>query len=155
MIISGLSHPYGSPFTITVKMPVKKLGTPIKIISGLNETRGVAVNQRGEILVAEHKRNCISIFSQTGEKLRSFGSQGPEPGQFRYPHGVTLDDNDNILVTDNIMGNNHIQIFSSDHTLIRSVGSRGNNLLQFENLLTIAISPATKNIHYSHTREIS
>ena len=46
-------HIKGSPFTVIVKMPVQKLGAPIKTISGLNKPWGVAVNQRGEIVVAE------------------------------------------------------------------------------------------------------
>ena len=67
-------HIKRSPFSVTVKRPLKKLGTPIKTISGLKQPWGVAVNQRGEIIVAEQKEHCISIFSPTGEKLRSFGS---------------------------------------------------------------------------------
>ena len=46
-------HTKGSPFPVTVKLPVKKLGTPVRVISGVNGPWGVAVNQRGEIIVAE------------------------------------------------------------------------------------------------------
>ena len=52
---------------------IKKLGTPIKTTSGVKRPWGVAVNQRGEIIVGEGYADCISIFSETGEKLRSFG----------------------------------------------------------------------------------
>ena len=38
------NHIKGSPFPITV---IKKLGTPIKTISGVKRPWGVAVNQRG------------------------------------------------------------------------------------------------------------
>ena len=37
----------GSSFPVTVKLPVKQLGTPIKTITGLETPWGVAVNQRG------------------------------------------------------------------------------------------------------------
>jgi DNA-binding beta-propeller fold protein YncE len=103
-------HIKGSPFTVIVKLPVQKLGTPIKTINGEEGSCGVAVNKKGEIIVAERDRHCISIFSPTGEKLRSFGSQGSEPGQFKDPQGLTVDDDDNILVADT--GNKRIQKFT-------------------------------------------
>ena len=68
-------HIKGSPFPVTVKLPVQKLGTPIKTIGGVKNPWGVAVNQRGEIIVAESSEHCVSIFSPTGEKLQSFGTQ--------------------------------------------------------------------------------
>ena len=66
-------HIKGSPFPVTVKIPVQKLGTPIKTISGVKAPWGVGINKKEEILVAERRGHCISIFSPTGEKLRSFG----------------------------------------------------------------------------------
>ena len=108
-------HIKGSPFNVTVKRPIaalKKLGTPVKTISELKEPWGVAINQKGEILVAERYRHCISIFSPTGEKLGSFGSKGSGPGQFNEPRGVTVDGDGNILVVD---CNHCIQKFSAEY----------------------------------------
>ena len=113
-------HIKGSPFTVTVKLPVQKLGTPVRVISGLNSPWGVAVNQRGEIIVAESSSHRISIFSRTGERLRSFGSQGSGQGQFSSPRGVAVDDDGNILVAE--ASNNHsIQKFTSDGTFVAAV----------------------------------
>ena len=137
-------HIKGSPFTILVKLPVQKLGTPFKIISGLNEPWGVVVNKKGEILVAERLGHCISIFSPTGEKLQSFGSQGSGPGQLKEPRGVTVDDDGNILVAD--CGNHRIQKFTSEHKFLTSVGSHGSNRLQFDHPFTVIISPTSKKI---------
>ena len=50
----------GSPFPITVKLPIEKLGTLIKTIGGVKEPWGVAVNKKGEIVVAEYSGHCIS-----------------------------------------------------------------------------------------------
>ena len=81
----------------------------------------MAVNHRGKIIVVETTGWCIPIFSPTGDKLRSFGSEGYGPGQFWYPCGITVDDNDNILAAD---GDNYrIQIFPSDLIFITSIGS--------------------------------
>ena len=137
-------HIKGSPFIVTVKLPVQKLGTPIKTIGGVNRPCGVAVNKKGEILVVERHGHCISIFSPTGEKLRSFGSEGSGPGQFNYPKSVTVDDDGNILVADS--GNNRIQKFTSDTKHITSVGSHGSNHLEFDYPISVAISPITKKI---------
>ena len=134
-------HIKGSPFTVTVKLP---LGTPIKTVRGLKEPWGVAVNKKGEILVAEKDGYCISVFSPTGEKLQSFGSQGSGPGQFNEPHGMTVDDDGNILVADT--RNHHIQKFTSDNKHITSVGSYGSNYLQFDLPESVAICPITKKI---------
>ena len=47
-------HIKGSPFPVVVKLPVRKLGTPIKTIGGVNKPWGVAVNKRGDIIVTEN-----------------------------------------------------------------------------------------------------
>ena len=113
-------HIKGSPFNVTVKLPVQKLGTPVRVIDGLKGPWGAVVNQRGEIIVAEQDRHCISIFSPTGEKLQSFGSTGSGPGQFSGPRGVAVDDDDNILVVDG-GSNNNIQKFTADGKFVKAV----------------------------------
>ena len=140
-------HIKGSPFTVLVKLPVKKLGTPIKTIIGLKKPWGVAVHQKGEIMVTERSGGCISIFGPTGEKLRSFGSRGSGPGQFNEPESVAVDDDGNILMADS--RNHRIQKFTSDNKYITSVGSHGSNPLQFLFPGSVSISPITKKIAIS------
>jgi tripartite motif-containing protein 2/3/tripartite motif-containing protein 71 len=146
-------HIKGSLFGDTV---VKKLFTPIKIISGVMHPQDVAVNQRGEIIVAEARGHHISIFSPTGKELRSFGSRGSGPGQFIGSHGVTVDDDGNILVADS--NNDRIQKFTSDSEHTTSVGSHGSNRLQFNFPISVAISPITKRIaipdYFNHRVQI-
>ena len=138
-------HIKGSPFPVTVKLPVKKLGTPIKTINGVKGPWGVAINQRGEVLVAEGSGHCVSIFSPAGEKLRSFGSYGSGHGHFSNPHGVAVDDDGNILVVD--LSNCRIQKFTSDGKFITAVGKGGNNPLEFSNPFGIAIHPLNKKVY--------
>jgi tripartite motif-containing protein 2/3/tripartite motif-containing protein 71 len=138
-------HIKGSPFTVTVKLPVQKLGTPIKTISGVKDPWRTAVNRRGEILVAESGAHCISIFSPTGEKLRSFGSYGSGHGQFNCPRGVAVDDDGNILVVDDY--NHRIQKFTPDGKFIVSVGKKGSNPLEFSSPMGIAINPLNKRVY--------
>ena len=138
-------HIKGSPFPVTVKLPVQKLGTPIKTISGMKCPCGVAVNKRSEVIVAESSGSCVSIFSPTGEKLRSFGVKGSGYGQFNGPRGVAVDDSDNILVVDK--DNSRIQKFTSDGKFITAVGRKGNKPLEFDWPMGIAIHPLNKKVY--------
>ena len=132
----------GSPFSVAVKLPVKELGNPVRTITGVNQPWGVAVNQRGEVVVAEDGGHCVSTFSSTGEKIRSFGSRGTGHGQLNSPFGVAIDDDGNILVMEN--SNYRIQKFSSDGRFIAAVGTRGSGQLQFSYPVGIKINPQTK-----------
>ena len=135
----------GSPFPITVKLPVEKLGTPIKTIGGVKCPWGVAVNRRGDIIVTELNRNCVSIFSSAGEKVKTLGSLGSGNGQLVNPEGVALDADDNIIVAD--YNNCRIQKFSSDRNFITAVGKHGNKPLEFNGPVGIGIHPHTRKVY--------
>ena len=101
---------------------IKKLGTPIEIISGVKQPWGVAVYQRRVIVVGENGTNYISIFSSTGKKLLSFGSHGSGPGQFNGIKGVAIDDDGNFFVVD--QNNHRIQKFTSDRKFMTVIGKK-------------------------------
>ena len=113
-------HIRESPFTITVTSSVEKLSTPILTIGKLKAPWGVAINQRGEVVVTEWSGGCVSVFSSNGKELRSFG------GELRYPAGVCVG---NILVVDS--GNNRIKKLSADGQFLTAVGTSGSSRLQF------------------------
>ena len=142
-------HIKGSPFPVTVKLPVHKLGTPIKTIRGVKRPRGVAVNQRGEVIVAENSGYCIFIFNPTGEKLRSFCSMGSGHGQFNDPHGVAVDDDGNILVADT--HNHRIQKLTIDGKFITAVGKEGREPLEFRYPFSVAFHPKSKKLYVADT----
>ena len=122
-------HIRGSPFTISAKSPVEKLGTPILTLCGVKEPWGVAINQRGEVIVAEWDGHCVSVFSPSGKKLRSFGSRGTGQGQFESPCGIAVDNEGNIFVTDG--GEHRIQKFTPEGQFLTAVGAKGTGPLQF------------------------
>ena len=138
-------HIKASPFAVLVRMPIKQLGTPIMTITGLRRPWGVVVNKKGEIIITENSAHCISVYSQTGEKLRSFGSFGNGQGQFSWPRGVAVDNDDNILVTDN----HRIQKFTADGQFLITVGSLGNQPLQFSSPSSISSHPVSNKIYIS------
>lgn len=58
------------------------------------------------VLVRDHEvfvalnANSIEVYDQTGKKLRSFGTTGSGPCEFRRPRGMAFDVNGNLLVCD-------------------------------------------------------
>ena len=138
-------HIRGSPFVVTVKLAIKKLGTRIQAISGVMDPWGVAVNQREELVVTDCRGHCVSVFSPGGKKLRSFGTHGRGNGQLSGPFGVAVDGEGNILVVDN--GNHRVQKFTKDGQFLTAVGSRGNEPLQFNRPLSIAFNPINKKVY--------
>ena len=123
-----------SPFSVAVLTTI-----PTNTIPDLNQPWGVAVNERGQILVAECDGHCISIYSDSGEKVRSFGSKGSSPGQLHKPEGVALTATGDILVCD--YNNHRIQLFSPEGKSLKCVGTHGNGPLQFSRPVDIAVHP--------------
>ena len=119
----------GSPFPVAVKTPIDKLGTVIKTINDLKKPHGVALNQAREIIVPEQGAGIVSIFSPTGDKLRTLDTRGTAVGKMKNPCGVAVDGDDNILVVDG--GNYRLLKFSRGGDLIAAVGSHGDGPGQF------------------------
>ena len=82
----------GSPFTVCVKIPPAQLGTPLRVISGLNSPYGVAFNSAGEVLVTMDKE--VGVFDKQGKKLRTIKHT------FQYPKGIAVDNEDNLFIPD-------------------------------------------------------
>ena len=137
-------HIRGSPFAVFAKLPIQKLGTPVRTIGGLKSPWGVAVDENGRIIVVEKDGNCVSIFSAHGEKIKTFGVAGSDPGQFSSLCGVAVDGDGNILVVD---GGKHIQKFTPDGQFIRVVGTKGGKPLQFNDPVGIGIYRRNKKIY--------
>ena len=139
-------HIKGSPFPVTVKLPVQKLGKElVRTIGGVKQPWGVTINQKNELLIVEYGGNRVSFFNSKGEMIRSLGSWGSGNGQFNTPSGIAVDDNGDILVADG--GNNRIQKFSPDGRFIAAVGTHGSGQLQFNFPVGIKIHPPTKKIY--------
>ena len=139
----------GSPFDVVARLSIQKLGTPIKTIGGLNQPWGVAVNQRGEIIVAEYGGHCISIFSSIGEKIRTFGSMGSAQGQFIGARGVAVDGDGNILVVDG--SNRRIQKFTAGGKFLTAVGRYGRKQLEFTYPFGVAVNHRNSKVYICDT----
>ena len=112
--------------------------TPICTIYGVNNPRGVAICDDGHIVVSEHGSNIVSVLSNKGQKLKSFGN-------FSYNRGIATTEDGHILVADT--GNHKIHKISMDGHFVTSVGSNGSEPLQFKFNTNIAISSVKKRMY--------
>jgi DNA-binding beta-propeller fold protein YncE len=78
--------------------------------------RGIAVDNAGNILVADTNNGRIQKFSPAGVFLSAFGKLGSGPGEFKEPCGLALDSSGNIYVADVL--NHRVQKLKADGTFI-------------------------------------
>lgn len=82
-----------------------------------NRPCGVAVDNSGNVYVADTANGRIQKFNSNGGFITKWGSYGSENGQFVFPSAVASDNNGNVYVADT--NNNRIQVFSNlEPTLI-------------------------------------
>ena len=138
-------HVRGSPSSVAVKSPVEELGTPILTLGEVSGPWGVAINQRGEVVVTEFNEHCVSVFRPNGEKIRTFGDWGFLPGTLHKPLGVAVDGEGNILEI------NHeftcIQKFTSEGQFLAAVGTVGSGPLQFSDPYNIAFNTSNNKVY--------
>ena len=77
---------------------------------------GIAVDQTGNVLVADTNNSRIEKFSPTGTFLTILGTKGSGQGQFRAPNGIAVDSTGNIYVADAV--NHRVQKLAPDGTFI-------------------------------------
>ena len=132
-----------SPFTVSAFTT-----TPTNTIAGL--TWGVAVNDRGQIIVTNHDECSVSIFNANGGKAMSFGSRGSGPGQMINPTGVALTATGDILVCDH--RNHRIQLYTPKWKMAKCVGTQGSGQLQFNLPICIAVHPHSNVVYVTELK---
>ena len=130
-------HIPGSPFPVSVITT-----TPTSIIPGVSKPRGLALNNKGAVACSGH---CISVFSGSGERIKSFGSLGHAAGELNAPCGIALSANGDIMVID--QWNHRIQVFSPDGKSVKCIGTKGSGPLQFNLPVGIAVHPHSKKVY--------
>lgn len=78
--------------------------------SQFNQPTDVVRTPEGFTFVSDgYANNRILKFSPDGQFLKQWGREGKEPGEFRTPHTLTLDDKNRLYVSDR--WNRRVQIF--------------------------------------------
>lgn len=81
-----------------------------------NEPIDVAVNSKGDVIVADNGANKVYIFHQSGRLMTTFGWKGEKEGQFKLISAICIGKCDEILVADH-----RIQVFSRDGKFSRQI----------------------------------
>jgi DNA-binding beta-propeller fold protein YncE len=82
---------------------------------------GLGVGPNGHLYVADTHYGRVLVFSPTGERLRTIGSFGTDPGQFRLPTDVAIEPGGSFYVSE-YGGNDRISRFSPDGTYLFDFG---------------------------------
>lgn len=112
-----------------------------------NEPWGLAVDNQGNVYVADTWNHRIQKFTGDGKFLLewgTFGTPGPEnptqgPGQFWGPRGVAIGPDDNVYVTDT--GNKRVQVFTPEGQFVAAFGGGGPLDGQLDEPVGIAVAP--------------
>ena len=93
----------------------------------LDQPNDVLVAPNGDIFVGDghpaNGNNRIVKYSSDGRYLMEWGGTGSNPGQFRTPHALTMDDDGLLYVGDR--SNRRIQVFEQDGTFVRDFYNMG------------------------------
>uniref|UniRef100_A0A1X7SWB4 SMP-30/Gluconolactonase/LRE-like region domain-containing protein n=1 Tax=Amphimedon queenslandica TaxID=400682 RepID=A0A1X7SWB4_AMPQE len=118
--------------------------TPVRTITDLYYSWGVAVTDDNHVIITEYESHCVTILDREGKKVKSLGGNGGSGNvKFSSSCGVAITPDKFILVSDN----HRIQKISMDGYRIASVGEEGSGPLQFKYPSGIAISPITGQVY--------
>jgi sugar lactone lactonase YvrE len=81
-----------------------------------NRPSDIAVDQTGNIFIADTQNHRIQKLSPTGEYLGQWGSVGSGEGEFNTPLHISIANSGNIYVSD--WGNYRVQVFSESFNFI-------------------------------------
>jgi len=80
------------------------------------EPRGIALDPKGNIYVADFRNYRIQKFDAKGYFVTSWGEEGDYPGQFKDPCGVAADGKGRVYVADTF--NHRVQVFDETGKLL-------------------------------------
>ena len=99
--------------------PWENVDPPLPPVDGLfRQPTDVAWDSKGSIYITDGYINSrVAKYDKNGDWVKSWGEKGTGPGQFRLPHAIAIDRDDNIYVGDR--SNRRIQVFDTDGTFLR------------------------------------
>jgi DNA-binding beta-propeller fold protein YncE len=92
---------------------------PLPAVDGLfRQPTDIAWDSAGNTYITDGYVNSrVAKYSKNGDWIMSWGDKGTAPGQFRLPHAIAIDRNDNIYVGDRT--NRRIQVFDTGGKFLR------------------------------------
>eukprot|EP00058_Branchiostoma_floridae_P002331 XP_002587819.1 hypothetical protein BRAFLDRAFT_92270 [Branchiostoma floridae] len=92
-----------------------------RLVRGVDSRYAAYNNDGNSLLITAFKHGTVQVYTQDGDKLFQFGSNGRGKGQLRGPTGICTDSSGNIFVSN--MKNNRIDMFTSRGEFVRTVVS--------------------------------
>jgi DNA-binding beta-propeller fold protein YncE len=107
--------------------PIRKIGTAdtkheSNALGDFAKPTSVAVDQEGNVYVADMLNYRIEVFDADGKFIRAFGKHGDGPGYFAMPKGVAVDCDGHIWVTDGMQ--NRVHLFTQEGDLLMYMGNK-------------------------------
>ena len=132
----------GSPFNVTINMPLRLRCIPTSILSGVFwKPGGIALGPLGELAVIDSRGySTVQVYNSQMELMMSFGAWGSGVGQCYEPIGVTFDLSGDILVVDG--GNHRIHKFNREGKHVVTVGQKGKEAMEFLRPTGICVNKA-------------
>ena len=92
---------------------------PLSPVDGLfRQPTDVAWDSEGNIYITDGYINSrVAKYDKNGEWVKSWGEKGTGPGQFRLPHAIVIDRNNNVYIADR--SNRRVQVFDTDGKFLR------------------------------------
>jgi sugar lactone lactonase YvrE len=99
--------------------PWENVTPPLPPVDGLfRQPTDVAWDSDGNIYISDGYVNSrVAKYDKHGDWVKSWGDNGTGPGQFRLPHAIAVDRNNNVYVGDR--SNRRIQVFDTDGKFLR------------------------------------
>ena len=82
---------------------------------------GLTFNYSKLLYVVDRDNHRVQVFNKDDTFAFSFGNRGNNPGQFQFPVKISIDPNNNVLVTD--FTANGIHIFTHDGQFIQTINT--------------------------------
>lgn len=104
--------------------------------------RGVAIDARDRVFVADGLTARILIFGPDGKFDSAFGARGDEPYAFDSPRGIGIDPDGNVYVADT--KKSYFSVFREDGALLTTIGSEnpGRRLNDFMTPAGVEVDPS-------------
>jgi DNA-binding beta-propeller fold protein YncE len=96
---------------------------------------GIAVDESGKVVVSDFFRNRVSVFTEAGAFVRTFGS-----GELNMPRGIALNGSGNVLVVDS--ANSRVVEYTLAGASVRTFGTDGTGAGQLQNPDGIGVGPS-------------
>ncbi|XP_071958097.1 tripartite motif-containing protein 2-like [Antedon mediterranea] len=108
-----------------------------EIAPNTGDCQDVALTREKNILVMYCSQSCLKLFDNEGNFIKILVNEGAIEGKVRYPRGVVVDDNDNIIIS----SENKLQLFNNNGKFLKRIDQEKDGLIRPFGLSIISHHP--------------